>query len=58
MLIYNNDVRRTATPSSPFKWDVRGLFGGGKTPGRCQEARAAGYPQGTHPNPVNAPCQR
>ena len=40
-----------ATPSSPFKWDVRGSFGAEKTPGRCREARAAGYLQGMLPTP-------
>jgi hypothetical protein len=49
MLIYNDDAQRMAAHSSPFKWDVRGSFGAGKTPGRCREACAAGYLQGTHP---------
>jgi hypothetical protein len=51
LVYYNNDARRMPSPSSLSKQDVRGLFMAGKSPGRCREARAAGYPQGTHPQP-------
>jgi hypothetical protein len=41
--LYNDDMLDLLNPSSPSKWDVRGLFGARKTPVRSRETHMVVY---------------
>ena len=44
--MHNNNLRGSYTPSSPFKWDVRGLFGSSMT---CHDQQVPKVSTPIHP---------